>query len=105
MNCSVSFHKACQLQSLLSANGLSGACVSAGRLAVLEINVPPGTPIERLSEILETQSGEIQNSDWKSALSYVRYPDGSLKIDFQFGSRDEASAFIQFARLTSSAPA
>lgn len=106
MYSSVSLREACHLQSLLSANGLSGACVSAGRLAVLEVNVPPHSPIECLSGIVETESGEIQNFDWSSLLSCVRrYPDGSLKIDFQFGSRDEASAFVAFARQTSSTPA
>jgi hypothetical protein len=95
----IGFREACELQTTLAANHLTGACVSAGRLVIVEVNVPAQTQVKELLGLLKTQNEPLPESIGQSIASCVRrYPDGSLKIDLHFGSREEASSFLDIAR-------
>jgi hypothetical protein len=99
MNPPIGFKDACELQNVLSASHLTGACVSAGRLVIVEVNVPAQTAVKELIGRLKAENKNLPESIGQSIASCVRkYPDGSLKIDLHFGSREEASTFLDIAR-------
>lgn len=103
MNAPIPLKDACAVQTLLSENGLTGACVSAGHLVIVEINAPADTAPEKLTTLLNVGNSKVADSVLKSCLSCVRqYPDKSLKMDLHFSSREEASTFLQVARATQS---
>lgn len=89
------------MQSLLDGSHLSGACVSAGRLVILELGVPIETPPEKLGDLLEKHTGRIPELVLQTLSSCVRrYPDGSLKMDLRFDSREDATKFLDIARAS-----
>jgi len=99
MQSSIRFKDACELQELLSKHQLTGACVSAGHLVIVEVNVPTQTQTKEFVSRLNQQTGPLSDSVHRSITSCVRrYPDGSLKIDLHFGTREEASSFLEIAR-------
>jgi hypothetical protein len=99
MNAPTPLKEACAVQTLLSKNGLTGACVSAGRLVIVEINAPADTSPEKLNQLLTVGNSTVTDSVLKSFLSCVRrYPDKSLKMDLHFHSREDASTFLEVAR-------
>jgi hypothetical protein len=101
MNTPIRFEDACAVQSLLDGSRLSGACVAAGRLVILELGVPIETPPEMLGDLLEQKSGRIPEPVLRTLSSCVRrYPDGSLKMDLRFDSREDASKFLDIARAS-----
>ena len=94
----ICFEDAQDLQSRLSARQLSGACVAAGRLVVVELNVPPRTSMSKLAETL-SEGAPIPGSTLQHLSSSVRqYPDGHLRMDFRFATREDASKFLQMAQ-------
>ena len=99
MNNPIGFKDACELQNTLAAHHLTGACVSAGRLVIVEVNTPPQTAVKDLLNQLKQKDQHLPESIGHSIASCVRrYPDGSLKIDLHFGSREEAATFLSIAR-------
>jgi hypothetical protein len=87
---------------LLAKNGLTGACVSAGRLVIVEINAPMEVPPEKLPELLAVENDTVPEPVLKTVLSCIRrYPDNSLKMDLHFHSREDATTFLQIARDSS----
>ena len=92
--------EACDLQSLLANNGLAGKCISAGRMVIVEINQPVERLTAELSDLLKEQSATSKISMLRTVESCVRrYPDGKFKMDLLFHSRDDATTFLNVARL------
>ena len=99
MHSLINFDDACELQELLAKQQLTGPCVSAGRLVIVEVKVPADTQTTGLVSRLNEQNGPLSDSVHRSIASCVRrYPDGSLKIDLHFVTREEASSFLEIAR-------
>lgn len=99
MNSPIPLKDACDLQNLLATNGLVGKCISAGRMVIVEINHPLERLTAELSDLLKEQSGTAKTSLLQTVESCVRrYPDGKLKMDLLFHSRDDATIFLNVAR-------
>jgi hypothetical protein len=99
MQSCIRFNDACELQELLAKHQLTCSCISAGHLVIVGVKVPAQTQAKDFVSRLSEQSGPLSDSVHRSISSCVRrYPDGSLKIDLHFGTREEASSFMEIAR-------
>ncbi|MEO7699135.1 MAG: hypothetical protein ABIZ04_07910 [Opitutus sp.] len=94
----ICFEDAQDLQLRLSARQLSGTCISAGRFVVVELNVPPRTSMSQLAQTLG-DAGPLSGATLQHLSSSVgQYPDGHLRMDFRFASREDASKFLTLAK-------
>ena len=95
---------AMRLQSYLAAKKLYGACAGAGRLVIVELNVPHRTSVAQLAEILKGDGfvpDSVMDLLWSCAR---RYPDGSLKVDLRFEAPEDATKFLSIARAQMCCP-